>query len=119
MSQIYKTLVVLPPQGKPLLVLIAADRELQLRRLAQAIRVKRLRMATQKEAETLTGLKVGGISALALQHRGFHVYIDHAATLLDTILVSAGQRGVDVRLPVHAFVDLTGATFVDATSPET
>ena len=117
-SQVYKTLVVLPPQGKPLLVMIAADRELHLRRLAQALRVKRLRMATQKEAEALTGLKVGGISALALQHRGFHVYIDYAATTLDTILVSAGQRGIDVRLQVSAFMDITGATCVNATGLE-
>ena len=78
-AQVYKTLVVVLSQGKPALVLIAGDRELQLKLLAQALGEKKLRMATQKEAEAWTGLKVGGISALALCHRGFPVYIDRAA----------------------------------------
>src|SRR5262249_53924386 len=70
-AQVYKTLVVVLSQGKPALVLIAGDREIQLKQLARALGEKRLRMATQKEAEAWTGLKVGGISALALLYRGF------------------------------------------------
>jgi len=54
-TQVYKTLVVVLSQGKPALILIAADREIQLKRLAQALGEKKLRMATQKEAEAWTG----------------------------------------------------------------
>ena len=115
-AQVYKTLVVLPLHGKPLLVMLAGNRELHLKRLAQALGEKKLRMATQKEAEALTGLKVGGISALALRHRGFRVYLDQAAADLDAILVSAGQRGVDVRLKVADLLRATGAVFVEATA---
>jgi Cys-tRNA(Pro)/Cys-tRNA(Cys) deacylase len=117
-SQVYKTLVVLPPQGKPLLIMIAADREIQLRQLARDLGIKRLRMAAQKDAERLTGLKVGGISALALQHRSFQVYIDRAAADLEAILISAGQRGVNVRLKVVDLIRITGAMFVHATVPD-
>lgn len=60
-AQVYKTLVVLPLQGKPLLVMVASDREVHLKGLAQALGEKKLRMATQKEAEALTGLKVEGL----------------------------------------------------------
>ena len=115
-AQVYKTLVVVLSQGKPALVLIAGDREIQLKQLAQALGEKKLRMATQKEAEAWTGLKVGGISAVALLHRGFPVYIDRAAAALDEIIVSAGQRGMDVRLAVPDLVRVTGAAFVEATS---
>jgi Cys-tRNA(Pro)/Cys-tRNA(Cys) deacylase len=114
-AHVYKTLVIVLSQGKPALVLIAGDRELQLKRLAQALGEKKLRMATQKEAEAWTGLKVGGISALALGHRGFPIYIDRAAAALDEIVVSAGQRGMDIRLTVPDLVRVTGAAFVDAT----
>src|SRR4030095_685077 len=86
-AQVYKTLVVVLAQGKPALVLIAGDHEIQLKRLAQALGKNTLRMATQKEAEAWTGLKVGGISALVLLHRGFPVYIDRAAATLDEIIV--------------------------------
>src|SRR5438445_13660820 len=65
-AQVYKTLVVVLSQGQPALVLIAGDRELQHKRLAPAYGEKKLRMATQKEAEAWTGLKFGGISALTL-----------------------------------------------------
>src|SRR2546430_13849016 len=84
-TQVYKTLVVVLAQGKPALVLIAGDREIQLKRLAPVLGEKKLRMATQKEAEAWTGLKVGGISALALLQRGFPVYIDRTAVALDEI----------------------------------
>ena len=113
-SHVYKTLVLLAPSGKPLLVLVAANRDLHLRQLAKALSIKRLRMATHKEAESLTGLKVGGISVLALPWCDFRVYIDQAATSLKTILVSAGQRGLDVQVKVADLARLTKATFVAA-----
>jgi Cys-tRNA(Pro)/Cys-tRNA(Cys) deacylase len=116
-AQVYKTLVVLPVHGKPLLVMIPGDSELHLKQLAYALREKKLRMATHKEAEALTGLKVGGISALALRHKHFQVCLDHTAERLEHILVSAGQRGVDVRLKVTDFVQVTGAVFVEAIVP--
>jgi Cys-tRNA(Pro)/Cys-tRNA(Cys) deacylase len=115
-AQVYKTLVVVLSEGQPALVLIAGDHEIQLKRLAQALGKKKLRMATQKEAEAWTGLKVGGISALALCHRGFPVYIDRAAAALDEIIVSAGQRGMDIRLAIADLMRVTGAVFVEATT---
>jgi Cys-tRNA(Pro)/Cys-tRNA(Cys) deacylase len=113
-TQVYKTLVVLPLHGKPLLVMIPGNRELHLKPLAYILGEKKLRMATQKEAEALTGLKVGGISALALRHKNFQVYLDRTAEHLEHILVSAGQRGVDVRLRVTDLVHATKAIFVEA-----
>lgn len=101
----------------PILVMIPADHDLQVMRLAQVIGDKKLRMATHKEAETVTGLKVGGISALALRHRRFPVYLAQAATNLDRLLVSAGQRGVDLRLQVTDLIRVTNATLVDVTIP--
>lgn len=113
-SQVYKTLVVLRERGKPLLVMVPGGRQLDLRLLARSVGEKKLRMATQREAESLTGLQVGGISALALLNRGFDVYIDSSADQLEQIYVSAGQRGVNVRLRVADLVRLTGARSVAA-----
>jgi Cys-tRNA(Pro)/Cys-tRNA(Cys) deacylase len=76
---------------------------------------RKLRMATQREAESLTGLQVGGISALALLNRGFEVCIDEPALALDQIHISAGQRGIDLQLAVKDLVALTRAKTVRAT----
>ena len=74
----------------------------------------RLQMTTQRDAEALTGLQVGGISALALLNRGFEICIDRAAQGLDAVVVSGGQRGIDLRLAVDDLVRVTGARWVDA-----
>jgi Cys-tRNA(Pro)/Cys-tRNA(Cys) deacylase len=116
-SCVYKTLVVMLPADKPVLVLVSAERTIHLKHLAQALGVRKVRMATQREAEACTGLKVGGISALALTHRRFPVYLDRPAMTLGKIFVSAGQRGTDVSLRVPDLVRVVGATVVDATLP--
>lgn len=111
-ERVYKTLVVmrdLQPRAKPLLVMVPGDRELDLRALAKATGDKKLRMAAQKEAESLTGLRVGGIGALALLNRGFEMWIDRAAVAHERIWVNAGQRGVDLELRVDDLVRVTNA----------
>ncbi len=115
-EMVYKTLVVLrnTPKTKPMLIMAAANRNLNLKRVAQIVGEKKVRMAAHREAERLTGLKVGGISAPALLNRGFDVFIDEAAQLLDTILVSGGKRGVNIELPVQDLVLLTGAKWIHA-----
>jgi len=117
-AQVYKTLVALKqhPRAKPMLIMIAADRQLDLKRVAKAVNEKKVQMASQQEAERLTGLKVGGISALALLNKGFDIYIDQAAKDLDTILVSAGQRGINLQLRVDDLVKVTGAKWIEATN---
>jgi Cys-tRNA(Pro)/Cys-tRNA(Cys) deacylase len=115
-DHVYKTLVVEAddPGFKPMLIMVAADRTLSLKKVAQAVGAKKAHMARHDDAERKTGLKVGGISALALLNRGFAVYIDEPAIVLDFILVSAGQRGVNLRLDVDDLVRVTGAEYIDA-----
>jgi Cys-tRNA(Pro)/Cys-tRNA(Cys) deacylase len=117
-GQLFKTLVVAAPSlpAKPLLVMIAADRQLNLKKLAKAVGVKKLKMASHQEAEALTGLEVGGISALMLINRGFDIFLDVSAKEYEQIYISAGTRGLDVKLPVNDLVRVTGARFVEASN---
>lgn len=115
---VYKTLVVLneaDPKARPIMAIIPVAAQLDLKALASAISAKKLRMATQREAEKLTGMQVGGISALALQRPGFDILLDEQAILLERFHVSAGARGIDVELAVEDFVSLTGARYVSLT----
>ena len=113
---VYKTLVVMreTPRAKPLLVMTPGDHELDLRALAKSTGDKKLRMATQKEAESLTGLLVGGIGALALLNRGFEIWIDRAARAHERICVNAGQRGVMLELRVDDLVRVTSARWAES-----
>ena len=115
LDTVYKTLVVLrESKGKSLLVMIPARRQIDLKLLAKEIGEKRLRMATHTEAEELTGLQVGGISALALLNRGFEVILDTSAHALEAIHVSAGVRGIDLELRVKDLIAVTRAKVVRA-----
>jgi Cys-tRNA(Pro)/Cys-tRNA(Cys) deacylase len=110
-SEVFKTLV-LRPEGaaaKPILAIVPADGEVDLKRVASLLGVNRLRMAAHSEAERLTGLQVGGISALALVHKGWRSLLDDSARNHDSILVSAGQRGFDIRIATMDLVAATGA----------
>jgi Cys-tRNA(Pro)/Cys-tRNA(Cys) deacylase len=116
-ASVLKTLVVVrdtPGRAKPLLVLVPSTRQLDLKRLGRALGEKRLRMATQREAERLTGLKVGGISALAVRAGAFEVLVDATAERWERVHVSAGVRGVDLELGVGDLLAVTAGRLVDA-----
>jgi Cys-tRNA(Pro)/Cys-tRNA(Cys) deacylase len=121
LETVYKTLVVLREGGggKAMLVLIPVAEQLDMKILASEVSAKKLRMATQREAEKLTGLQVGGISALAVPPGRFEVLIDERARALARFHVSAGARGLDLELAVADLMRLTGGRFVRAVRQET
>jgi Cys-tRNA(Pro)/Cys-tRNA(Cys) deacylase len=115
-NDVYKTLVVLrdgAPTGRPLLVMAPAASQVDLKVLAKGLREKRLRMATKREAEKLTGMQAGGISALGLRRPAqFDVVIDESARTSDTVHVSAGARGLDLAIRADDLVAATNARYV-------
>lgn len=116
-EQVYKTLVVMreTPRAKALLVMVASHREVDLRVLAKSVGEKKLRMATKKEAEQLTGAQIGAISALAQLNKGFEMLLDKPALNLERIHVSGGARGVDIQLRVQDLIRVTRAKIAQAT----
>lgn len=114
---VYKTLVVQPEgEKKPALVMVASERRLDLKKLARAAGVKKARMVPHADAEKLTGLQVGGISALALLDKGWPVYLDAPATELEHIVISAGRRGTQLRVPVVPLVNILRVRVADVSS---
>jgi Cys-tRNA(Pro)/Cys-tRNA(Cys) deacylase len=111
---VFKTLVVEPVKGgKPLLAVIPSERQLDLKKLAAAAGEKKVQMAAHKDAESYTGLQVGGISAVALTHKSMPVYLDQSAAVLEHIIMSAGQRGTQLRVPTNGFIRLVGARLAE------
>ena len=109
-QQVFKTLVTLPDKGKPILAVVPANAELDLKALARAAGAKKVQMAPLAQAEKMTGLKKGGISSLALINRGFRVFVDASAQEFDVIAMSAGVRGMQVLLSPADFIQLTNAS---------
>jgi Cys-tRNA(Pro)/Cys-tRNA(Cys) deacylase len=116
-GQVFKTLVVLADGSRRLLVVTPGDRELDMRRVAKAVGAKSAQMAPRREAERLTGLKVGGISPLALLDKRFEIYLDAPAADLDELYINGGQRGINLKLRVADLLALTHARVIEATPP--
>jgi Cys-tRNA(Pro)/Cys-tRNA(Cys) deacylase len=100
--QLFKTLVA-SVDGHLEVFVVPADRQLDLRAIG-----KRTALATQADAERATGYVVGGISPLG-QRRRLRTTVDESALAWDTVLVSAGKRGLQIELSPHDLVRLTGA----------
>lgn len=108
---VFKTIVIKCCKQKPLLCVIPGDRAVDLKAVADLIGEKKVSIPTQNEAEILTGLLAGGISPLALLHKGFHILLDQAALDVEEIHISGGQRGLILRLNPRDLQDLTKAQF--------
>jgi Cys-tRNA(Pro)/Cys-tRNA(Cys) deacylase len=101
-ERLYKTLLA-SVDGKLQVFVIPADRRLDLRAIG-----KRVAMAERAEAERATGYVAGGISPLG-QRKRLPTTIDETALDHDTILVSAGRRGLQIELDPRDLVRLCSA----------
>ncbi len=111
-NEVFKTLVVQYLSGKSMLVMIPANMNLNLKKLAKAVGEKKVKMATHHEAERVTGLQVGGISAIPLLNQGFVILLDPEAENHKRIYISAGKRGIQIRLAVEDLLSITKAKMV-------
>jgi len=101
-EQLFKTLVA-SVDGRLEVFVVPADRQLDLRAVG-----KRTTLAQQADAERATGYVVGGISPLG-QRRRLPTTIDESVLAWDTILVSAGRRGLQIELAPSDLVRLSRA----------
>ena len=116
-GEVFKTLVVeRPARKKPVLVMLPCNCSVNMKRLAKALGEKKVALAPHAAAERLTGLKVGGISALALVQKQWDVYLD--SRFGAQIVISAGQRGTQLRLETSALIDLLSCQIVDVADPK-
>jgi len=101
-GQLYKTLVA-KVDGELAVFIVPADQQLDLRAVG-----KRAELAAKAEAERATGYVVGGISPLG-QRKRLPATVDASVYEWETILVSAGRRGLQIELAPSDLIALTGA----------
>lgn len=107
-DRIFKTLVA-TVDGRLVVGIVPVSAELDLKALAAAVGGRRAVMADPTEAERATGYVVGGISPVG-QRRRLPAVLDDSALRFETILVSAGRRGLQVELDPGDLARLAGAS---------
>ncbi len=102
---VFKSIVILrEKKGKPIVAMVPGSKEVDLKKLASLVGEKKLHVPSEREVEKLTGLLSGGISPLALIHKGFEMVLDQSSQFLEDLHISGGERGVNLRIPVKDLI---------------
>ena len=117
LDEVYKTVVLTRHSGQAILVVVPGGARVDVKKVGAALGEKKVAVASQRDAETITGLQVGGISALALLHKRMDVFVDESALRHERILVSAGKRGINLRLSPRDLISVVDACVIDAMPP--
>ncbi len=94
---VFKTLVLEGDKNGNLVCIIPGGGEIDLKKAALASGNKKVAMIRMKDLEPLTGYIRGGCSPLGMKKQ-FPVFIDESAFLQPFIYISAGVRGMQLKL---------------------
>jgi len=107
--RIFKTLVA-DVAGELVVAVVPVARQLDLKALAAAVGAKKAAMADPVAAARSSGYVVGGISPIG-QRTALPTVVDTSALEFDTVMVSAGKRGLQVELAPTDLVSVVGGAF--------
>jgi Cys-tRNA(Pro)/Cys-tRNA(Cys) deacylase len=113
-EQIFKTLVLRGNKTGVFVCVVPGNAEVDLKKAAKVSGNKSCEMVHQKELLGLTGYIRGGCSPLGMK-KIYPVYIHETCRLFDQIFVSAGQRGLQLKLSPGDLISAVEAEVCDVT----
>ncbi|MEY8446457.1 Cys-tRNA(Pro) deacylase [Enterococcus ratti] len=111
-ERIYKTLVAVGNKTGTIVAVIPGNKELDLKKLAKVSGNKKVEMLHLKELEATTGYIRGGCSPIGMK-KLFPTYFEQAAKSQETIIVSAGKRGLQMELSPQDLCALVKGMFAE------
>lgn len=111
-EQVFKTLVLRGDKTGIFVCVIPGDREVDLKKAARISGNKSADMVAVKELLSLTGYIRGGCSPLGMK-KHYPVYIHESSRDYDYIYISAGVRGLQIKINPDDLRILTGMTAGD------
>ena len=111
-KSVYKTLVLHGDKNGYFVCVIQGDKEVDLKKAAKVSGNKKVAMIPMKELLPLTGYIRGGCTAIGMK-KNFPVYLDSNALNQDEIYISAGKRGLQIKLKPEDYVKVTSSTVTD------
>ena len=103
-AQVFKTLVTVGKTKTNYVFVIPVAEELDLKKAAKCVGEKSIEMIKSKELLPLTGYVHGGCSPIGMK-KPFPTFIHESALLYDYIYISAGKRGLQIKINPQALID--------------
>ena len=111
-SQAFKTLVTIGKSKQNYVFVIPVNEELDLKKAAKAAGEKSIEMIKQKDLLPLTGYIHGGCSPIGMK-KVFPTFIHESASAFDSIYVSAGRVGHQIKIAPADLLKLVKYSFAD------
>lgn len=111
-ESVYKTLVLHGDKNGHFVCVVQGDKEVDLKKAAKISGNKKVAMIPMKELLPLTGYIRGGCTALGMKKK-FPVYLDQNALQQEKIHISAGKRGLQIKLSPTDYITATEAIVGD------
>jgi Cys-tRNA(Pro)/Cys-tRNA(Cys) deacylase len=111
-DQVFKTLVLRGDKTGIVVAVIPGNEELDLKKMAKVTSNKSVEMVAMKEILELTGYIRGGCSPLGMKKK-YPVYIHETCIVFDYIFVSAGVRGLQLKIAPDLLIEVTKASVCD------
>ena len=108
-ATVFKTLVLRGDRTGHLVCVVPGDHEVDLKAAARASGNKWVEMIAMKELLPTTGYIRGGCSPIGMKKR-LPTYIDSSCLNHPAIYISAGVRGLQIRIAPSALISITSAT---------
>lgn len=103
-EQVFKTLVLRGDKTKEFVCVIPGDMEMDLKVAAKISGNKNCEMLHVKDLLPTTGYIRGGCSPIGMK-KPFPSFIHESALLYDYIYISAGKRGLQIKINPQALID--------------
>lgn len=113
-SLLFKTLVLKGEPGGVFVCIIAGDNEVDLKKAAAVSGNKNAAMVPMKELFFLTGYIRGGCTPIGMEKK-YPLYIDSSCLGHDHIFISAGVRGIQLKIAVGDLIGFTGGEVAELT----
>lgn len=110
--QVFKTLVLHGEKVGYFVCVIPGNEEVDLKKAAKAAGAKKAEMIHMKDLLPTTGYIRGGCSPVGMK-KPFPTFFHATALDFDHIYVSAGQRGLQLKVDPRRLIDFVGAQVTD------
>lgn len=111
-DQVFKTLVLHGDKSGYFVCVIPGAAEVDLKRAAKVSGNKKCDLIAQKELLPLTGYIRGGCTPIGMK-KAFPTYIHETCTAFPFIYISAGVRGLQIKLAAADLISMVGAQVCD------
>lgn len=108
-ERVFKTIVLRGDRTGPIVCVVAANKEVDLKKAAKASGNKSVSPLPLKDLLATTGYIRGGCTAIGMKKR-YPVYVSEEFVNFDTVYVSAGIRGMQLELTPADYIKATQAS---------